>query len=91
MAQFEKPCHVERSEISLTIFFFQHVLEEENSQRFFASLRMTGFLTGFFYTEPLPADELSVEMDRAADDRGEGLKGGNAFGEAGIFFWNLTV
>ena len=29
------PCHVEQSEISLTIFFFWRVQEEENDQRFF--------------------------------------------------------
>ena len=38
-----KTCHSERSEEPLIICFFWNALEEENSQRCFASLNMTGF------------------------------------------------
>ena len=46
----KKTCHFERSEKPLTIFFFKHAPEEENSQRYFAALNMTSL----FQIEPRP-------------------------------------
>ena len=52
-ADASKACHSERSEEPLTIFFLLNAPEEENDQRCFASLNMTGL----FQTEPLPSVE----------------------------------